>query len=177
MFIIYTSATAPLINLYYPCYQLHNYRRDLTTGMQDTTAGLLTPHLSAPVDTSFVVRSDVLKDACWWCMSSSLWRWAGSSRSDKGPQYSVRRAALLTLKIKVLRSFETSEILAQRNNVASPNTWILLTSYVICWYKQYKASNCRPVKFQFLSCDNINSVFKQVCVVTQHFLAKYYNNR
>jgi len=27
-----------------------------------TTAGLLTPHLSLPIDNSFVARSDVLKD-------------------------------------------------------------------------------------------------------------------
>lgn len=47
-----------MINLYYPCYQ----GRDLTTGMQVTTAGLLTAHLSLPIDNSFVARSDVLKD-------------------------------------------------------------------------------------------------------------------
>jgi len=34
-----------------------------------------------------------------------------------------------------------------------------LTSYVICWYKLVQSFKLRPVKFQFLSCDNINSVF------------------
>jgi hypothetical protein len=51
-----------MINVYYPCYHGRNNRRDLTTGKQVTTAGPLTPHLSLPIDKSFIARSDVFKD-------------------------------------------------------------------------------------------------------------------